>query len=49
MPEHDLIARRALLYDLIEQLQLTERVINFGQVIKVAGRTYHISIVEQED
>lgn len=47
MSEHNLIARRAALHDFIEQLQTTEDVINFGQVVKVAGRTYHISIVEE--
>ena len=49
MSEHDLIARRALLHDLIEQLQYTGDHINFGQIVKVDSRTYHISIVEQED
>ena len=49
MSEHNQIYKRALLCDLIVQLQRTEEFINFGQVIKVAGRTYHVSIVEQVD
>lgn len=49
MSEHNLIYKRALLCDLIVQLQYTEDTINFMQVIKVAGRTYRVSIVEQVD